>query len=151
MGTIEERKSDIGGETNYRAKVRLKGTPVQSATFQRKTDAKKWIQKTETEIREGRYFQKSQGKKNTVSDVIERYLSILEKNNPKRAKDVTRLLDWWREEIGYYCLSDLNKDIFIKARENLQNRTRERKKAEGAVKTLSSCLLYTSPSPRDRG
>jgi len=141
MGTIEERKSDIGGETNYRAKVRLKGTPVQSATFQRKTDAKKWIQKTETEIREGRYFQKSQSKKNTVSDVIERYLSILEKNNPKRAKDVTRLLDWWKEEIGYYCLSDLNKDIFITARENLQNRSRERKKAKGSVKSLSSSTI----------
>ena len=40
MGTIEERKSDTGGETNYRAKVRLKGTTVQSATFQRKIDAK---------------------------------------------------------------------------------------------------------------
>jgi len=141
MGTIEERKSETGGDTTYRAKVRLKGTPVQSATFLRKTDAKKWIQKTETEIREGRYFQKSQAKKNTVSDVIERYLSILEKNNPKRAKDVTRLLSWWKDEIGYYCLSDLNKDIFIKARENLQNRSRERKKAKGAVKNLSSATI----------
>ena len=125
MGTVEERRSDVG-EVTYRAKVRIKGTKSQTATFTRKTDAKKWIQKTETEIREGRYFAESKSKQHTIADVIDRYLSLLERDNPKRLKDVQNLLFWWKDQIGEYYLSDLNKDIFIGAREKLQKKKKER-------------------------
>ena len=55
MAVIQERK-DKNGKIRYRALVRLKGYPAQSATFERKTDAKKWGQDTESAIRHGRYF-----------------------------------------------------------------------------------------------
>ena len=45
MATIEKRTSD-DGKASYRVKVRIKGFPVQSATFERKTDAAKWAQST---------------------------------------------------------------------------------------------------------
>ncbi len=138
MGTIEERIGDNKNDTTYRARVRIKGAPSQSATFNRKSDAKKWIQKTETDIREGRHLKQAISKKYTITDVIDRYLSILEQNNPKRAKDVSGLLSWWREEIGYYYLSDLNKDIFIRARQNLQNKSRVRKTSQKGKQSLSS-------------
>ncbi len=142
MGTIEERISNNDGDITYRAKVRIKGAPAQSATFSRKTDAKRWIQKTETDIREGRHLNQAKSRKNTVSDVIERYLSILEQDNPKRAKDVTRLLNWWNNEIGYYYLSDLNKGIFIKARQHLQKQNRERPSSQTKKKALFFRQLY---------
>ena len=41
MAIIEERKNNKG-EKSFRVKVRLKGFPVQTATFARKTDAKHW-------------------------------------------------------------------------------------------------------------
>ncbi|MDZ4219073.1 MAG: hypothetical protein U1D70_08645 [Methylobacter sp.] len=50
MATIEKRTADTG-ETSYRVKVRLKGHPIESATFQRLTDAKKWAAATESAIR----------------------------------------------------------------------------------------------------
>ena len=43
MATIETRVSD-DGKTRYRVRIRLKGYPEQTATFERKTDAKKWAQ-----------------------------------------------------------------------------------------------------------
>lgn len=141
MGTIEERISNNDGEVTYRAKVRIKGAPSQSATFSRKTDAKRWIQKTETDIREGRHLKQAKSQKNTVEDVIERYLAILEHDNPKRAKDVTRLLNWWKDEIGYYYLVDLNKDIFIKARQKLQKQNRERSNQKTKKQVLSSATI----------
>lgn len=55
MATIETRRNE-DGTTGYRAKVRLKGFPSQSATFERKTDAKEWAKQTEASIREGRDF-----------------------------------------------------------------------------------------------
>jgi hypothetical protein len=46
MATIEKRETQ-DGKTSYRVKVRLKGYPVQTATFSKMTDAKKWVQDTE--------------------------------------------------------------------------------------------------------
>jgi hypothetical protein len=46
MAAIEKRVSK-DGKISYRAKIRLKGHPPQSATFNRITDAKMWIQQTE--------------------------------------------------------------------------------------------------------
>jgi len=62
MATIQERKN-TAGKTNYRVQVRLKGFPTQTATFDRKTDAKKWAQATEAAIREGRHFKTTEAKK----------------------------------------------------------------------------------------
>lgn len=140
MGTIEERLTDNGLKA-YRAKIRLKGYPPQSATFSKKTDAKIWIQQTETEIREGRYFNKVQAKKFTVTDVIDRYLETLSKNNAGRVKDVKPLLMWWREEIGHYLLSDLTKDVLIRAREKLQNKKRQRIRPEDENQFIASSTV----------
>lgn len=55
MANIQERKSK-DGKTTYRAQIRLKGYPSQTATFSRKTDARKWVQQVESAIREGRHY-----------------------------------------------------------------------------------------------
>lgn len=118
MATIETRRT-ADGITGYRAKVRLKGFPSQSATFERKTDAKEWAKQTEAGIREGRYFKTSEAKKHTVLDLIDRYLREIEKKNPKRFVDVKKLLNWWRKEIGPYLLSDLTRALIIEQRDKL--------------------------------
>lgn len=43
--------------------MRLRGYPVQSATFDRLTDAKKWAQDTESDIRDRRHFKYAEAKK----------------------------------------------------------------------------------------
>lgn len=75
MGVVEKRVSSKGS-TSYRAKVRLRGFPLQNATFDRLTDARKRVQDTESAIREGRYFKTAQSKKHTVSEMIERYFML---------------------------------------------------------------------------
>jgi hypothetical protein len=52
MATIETRQTP-DGKTSYRVKIRIRGFPAQSATFERKTDAKFWAAQTESAIREG--------------------------------------------------------------------------------------------------
>lgn len=49
MANIEKRTTD-SGKISYRVKVRLKGFPTQTATFERLTDARKWAQHTESAI-----------------------------------------------------------------------------------------------------
>ena len=43
MATVEKRVTSEG--TVYRVKIRLKGFPPESATFERLTDARQWLLK----------------------------------------------------------------------------------------------------------
>ena len=73
MATITERTAK-DGKPRYKAEIRLKGYPAQTATFKRKTDANKWIQDTESAIREGRHFKTVEAKKHTFADLADRYI-----------------------------------------------------------------------------
>ena len=107
MASIQERKS-ITGEISYRVLIRLKGHPQQTATFQRKTDAKRWASQTESAIREGRHFTTSEAKKHSLADLVNRYASEVLPSKPKSAKGQLRQLLWWKEELGHYSLSDVS-------------------------------------------
>ena len=103
MATIRERRTSKG-ETRYQAIVRLKGFPPQTATFNRKTDAKHWVQNTEAAIREGRHFKTTEAKKRTVSELIDRYIKEILPTKPKSAFKQKGQLLWWKEQIGYSTL-----------------------------------------------
>jgi len=120
MATIETRRN-ADGAIGYRAKVRLKGFPSESAAFERKTDAKEWAKQTEASMRQGRHFKTTEAKKHTVGDLIDRYLREIEKKNPKRFVDVKSLLEWWKGVIGVYLLSDVSRALIIEQRDKLLN------------------------------
>ena len=136
MATIEERKSRDGAVA-YRAKVRLKGHPLQTATFKRKTDAKKWAQQTEAAIAEGRYFKAVEAKKHTVAELIDRYLhDVLPAK--KSAKDQKRHLIWWRDQIGYITLADVTPALITEQRDRLKTGATYR----GAARSSSTVNRY---------
>lgn len=119
MANIEKR-TDQNGATSYRVKVRLKGYPTQSATFERLTDAKKWAASTESAIREGRHFKTAEAKKHSVAEMIDRYLQTAGLN--KVQDEHTGLhLRRWKDEIGYMLLSDVTADTLTTVKETLLN------------------------------
>lgn len=122
MAYIQKRKGR-DGKVVYRAMVRLKGYPIQSATFERQGDAKLWGQQVEASMREGRYFKTAEAKKHTVAEMIDRYLGRIATESPKRYKDVNTKLQWWRSELGYAILSDLTKSAVIEKIDALSSRT----------------------------
>ena len=83
MATITERTA-LDGAKSFKAEVRLKGYPAQRATFKRKTDAKKWVQDTESAIREGRHFKTVEAKKHTFADLADRYIKDVLPGKPKQ-------------------------------------------------------------------
>src|SRR4030095_11540072 len=99
MANIEKRAGK-DGETGFRVKVRLKGYPEQSATFERLTDAKRWAQQTEAAIREGRHFRPSAATRHTLGELVDRYIRDVMPNKPKSAKDQMRQLEWWKAQLG---------------------------------------------------
>lgn len=127
MANIEKRISN-DGKTTYRVKVRLKGFPVQSATFNRLTDARKWAQQTESAIREGRHFKTTEAKKRTLEEVIDRYIKDVIPTKPKNSKNTILHLNWWKEELGKYSLADITPALIAEKRDKLSSETTNRNK-----------------------
>ncbi len=142
MATIETRTTPEG-KISYRVKIRIRGFPSQSATFERKTDAKNWAAQTESAIREGRYFKNTAAKKHTVGDLIARYLEQQKTRNQTRALDVGYYLAWWDKEIGMYLLSDLTKNLILTKREKLaQSGINVERRAPGTVNRYMGVLSH---------
>ncbi len=126
MATIERRLSKVSGNT-YRAKIRLKGYPIQSASFERLTDARKWVQQTESAIREGRHFKTTESKRHTLAELIDRYI-IEVLPTKKSAKDQAQQLRWWKTEIGSYALADVSPSLLAECRDKLGHEITKRSK-----------------------
>jgi integrase len=135
MATIEKRTTNSA--TSYRAKVRLKGYPTQSATFARLTDAKKWVQDTESAIREGRHFKTSESKKHTVKDLVERYIKEILPQKPKSTIDQKTQLGWWKSGMGSFSLADVTPALITEYRSKLALEKSERKGAKRSNATVN--------------
>ncbi len=117
MAHIEKRTTS-DNQISYRAKVRLKGCPVQSATFERLTDAKKWAHSTESAIRENRHFKTTEAKRHTLTELIDRYIRDVLPGK-KSARDQTQQLTRWKAEIGSYTLADVTPSLLAECRDKL--------------------------------
>ncbi len=127
MGSIREiiKKNE---SKSYHAEVRLKGHSPERATFRTKSAAKKWIQDTESAIRDGRYRQLSESKKHTLANLIDRFIKYWLPRFPKREKKQTSLLNWWQSQLGYVVLSDLSPSLIAEKRDELFHGMTIRKK-----------------------
>ena len=117
MATIEKR--DTGEGVTYRAKVRIKGHPAQSATFARLTDARRWAQSTEAAIRERRYFKTKEAQRRTLADLVDRYTRDVIPRKGPWARDQAKQLAWWRAELGTRTLADVTPAVIAEARDKL--------------------------------
>lgn len=126
MASIKERK-DKEGKTHYHVQVRIKGYPPQYASFKRKTDAERWIQQTESAIREGRHFKTTEAKKHTLGELIDRYIRDVLPTKRKSEQKQTAQLTWWKKQIGCYLLSEVTPSMIAEQRDHLLREITQRK------------------------
>ncbi len=152
MAYIQKRIGKEGG-TSYRVQVRLKGSPVQSATFRRLTDAKRWAAQTEVAIREGRYFKTMEAQRHTVGEMIDRYVEEVLPGKSKSREQTSiqrRQLLWWKDKLGDYLLSDLTGPLISKYRDLLTKEKthlgtqRKPQTANRFLAALSHCLTVAA-------
>lgn len=132
MASIEKRKQD-NGTISYRVKIRLRGYPPESATFQRLTDARHWAQQTEADIKAGRYF--GVGKKRTINELIDAYENSQSFKKLKSKEWVQSRLKWWRDQYGQRLLQELTPAIIAQGRDQLldENVTVSKRNEDGIV------------------
>ncbi len=142
MAYIEER-TDSKGNKRYRAQIRIKNHPPVSATFDRKTDAKRWVQETEPEIRNGKYFKIYEATKHTVNDLIKRYKDKV-LPDIKSSKDRENHLTYWKDKLGNLTLADITPPKIVECRDDLaQGETpRKTKRSNSTVNRYMSTLSH---------
>lgn len=159
MATIEKRTTS-DGSLSYRAKVRIKGFPPESASFNRLTDAREWAKKIESDMKAGRHF--GQGRLHTFDDLADEYLKsaagLLSIGHRKRG------VDEWRKVFGADLLNGITPARIAKERDKMlavetqryaspatgnpdQDAKRDRAKRSGAtvnryLAALSACFAY---------
>lgn len=132
MATICERIAQ-DGSLHYQVKIRLKGYPVETATFDRKKAALRWVQATEAAMREGRHFRTSEAKRRTVGELIDRYLRDILPTKASSRKQQAQYA-WWKEQLGALTLADLTPALIADYRDRLaQGVTPSGKKATPAT------------------
>lgn len=144
MANIEKRTTK-NGKITYRVKIRLKGFPTQTATFDRVTDAKRWEQTTESAIKEGRHFKTVEAKKHTLNDLLDRYIKTVIPTKIKIGKKQESQLKWWKECIGFYLLSDLSPALIAEGRDRLLNEDTKsgKKRSHATVNRYLAALSHS--------
>ena len=104
---------------SYRARVRIKGHPVLIQSFASKTLAMKWKRDTESAAEKGKYAFDKPGSKNTLAELIDRYIERVLPSKPKNARNVRQHLLWWKQELGRCLLSDIKPSLIAQKRDEL--------------------------------
>lgn len=138
MATIQKRVGKLS--TTYKAIIRMKNQPAVSKSFPRKTDAKTWATNTEADMRANRYGLTSEAEKHTVTDMIDRYMSL-----PDSTARIS-YLNWWKSEIGNMTLNQVTRGTIIQRRDKLATeKTGTRTKGDlRSPATVNRYLAYLS-------
>ena len=107
MAVIEKRIAP-DGVPSFRVKIRLRGHRPKSATFTSLTDARRWAQKEEADIRRGLKFDDHHAQNHTLSDAIAEYRAYpAHKMKPKQVEQRKKHLEWWEKELGSLRLAEV--------------------------------------------
>lgn len=137
MATIQETKNKKG-KSAYRVQIRLKGYPLQSATFTKLTNARNWAQDVESALRDGRYLKQVEAKKHTLSEMVDRYMENVLIHKKSNTSTVKLQLNWWKSEIGNHLLINVTPNLIAKYRDKLLTE----KNPKGMRRTPSTVIRY---------
>lgn len=114
-----EKRTNKDGSFTYRARVRIKGFPSISESFNSLTLARKWKRNTESAIEQGRFQFSPIEKKHTLSELVDQYIKTVLPTKPKNARNVKQHLLWWKKELGHCLLSEIKPCQIAQKRDEL--------------------------------
>ena len=119
MATVQKRIQK-NGVVRYRVMIRQSdGYPPASKICSTKEEAKHWAKLEEARRMQG-FGPADQIKgKQTLADLIDRYMTIILPTKPKDARNMKRHLDWWQDKIGKYGLTRIFPDLIAQCRQEL--------------------------------
>jgi integrase len=92
----------------WQARVLRDGHPDQTKTFETKGDAEKWARSVESEIDKGQFISVNEAQRNTLGDLIERYLVEVTPSMKGVTEDTIRLKAIMRKPIARWSMANLS-------------------------------------------
>jgi integrase len=136
MASIRRIKSPLTGKLSYRAQVRVKGRPAESATFPNTKEAEAWAASVESAIREGRHFPHAVAKRTSFDALAEDYTkTVLAEFDETQRAARTRQLAWWSKYFAGLSLAQITADTISKGRDAYAAETFTRGKPRKDKKT----------------
>ena len=89
MATIIKR-----GERRWQAKVRRRGYPAVSKTFENKARAEQWARHTESEMDAGSFVSSKEAEKTTLKDALDRYKKEITPHKKGAKQEGNRIEQW---------------------------------------------------------
>jgi integrase len=133
-----EKRIHPSGNTTYRARIRLEGSPNISESFPTRREAKEWAAKMESDVRQGRYFGEKTSKERTFSDLMDRYIAQEASKNKKSFHKYTKQLLWWKKHLKDYYLCNISPSTISELKDQL---LRE-KTPQGNLRSPSTANRY---------
>jgi integrase len=120
MATFEKRVG-TAGKTTWRVRVRRSSGPWLTKSFPRKSDAEAWARGIESKLDVGEAVPSAEARKRTLADAIDRYLTVTlpQSKHQKNAREQTRLLTWWKAELGSRPLASITAGTVAEVRDRL--------------------------------
>lgn len=111
MATISKR-----GPYQWQAKIRRKGYPPQSKTFESKSEAEDWVNVIESEMVRGVFINRTEAEKTSFQQLIDRYLAeVLPRK--KSQIPIKASLSIIGKALGEYRLANLTSSVIAKFRD----------------------------------
>ena len=101
MATIVERGA------GWQAKIRRKGFPAQSRTFDTKADAEKWARGIEHAMDRGCFVDSREAERTTLAEALDRYESEVTPRKKGAKQERLRIALWRRDPLAQYALANI--------------------------------------------
>ena len=111
MATLEKRGD------YWRVRIRRNGFPVQTRSFDTKAVAARWARDIESEMDKGIFVDRTEAEKNTLGDILDRYLDEVTPLKRGAAAEKSRLLALTRRTIATIKISALSGKEFSRYRD----------------------------------
>ncbi|MBF6992264.1 MULTISPECIES: Shufflon-specific DNA recombinase [Cupriavidus] len=111
MATIRQRGS------NWEAQIRRKGWPTLSRSFSTKADARAWATVIESEIERGVFIDRTEAEKNTLGDLIRRYLQEVSGQKKGAESERYRLTAMLRDPLAQVKVAALSGKLIAEWRD----------------------------------
>jgi len=129
VATFEKRVGKTGKVT-WRVRVRRTVGPHLAKSFATKQAAQEWARSVEHKLDVGEHVPSSEARRRTLADAIDRYLTVTltQSKFQKNASEQTRLLTWWKNELGMRPLVSITAATIAEIRDRLATEKNERGK-----------------------
>src|SRR5215510_12079913 len=118
MATINQHRAK-DGTLSYRVRVRMKGQPIQTASFPTLRDAQKWAKLREGEMLAGKHCPEKRTQR-TLPELIERYYKEVHPHkSPKTQRREAFILRYWDGQLGHMLLNAVQPKDIIQRRDAL--------------------------------